>query len=98
MARSNGSLVQLIGVRWQVRGGSMKVVREDNPRCETCRWWVRQDPRLDRGGPPRGQCLLAGRSIDEKPDHPESKAISQEFGALETQADFGCIQWEAKGD
>lgn len=71
-------------------------------RCKTCKWWYRL---LDSES--TGTCELAGWVSgypDGHKDHPESKAWAagesyEEIEAwLVTAPDFGCVQWEAKGD
>lgn len=67
------------------------------PRCETCGWWrLLQADRNPHGG----LCALGswiGYNIDQSPPaHERSKAHAT--GDLFTAPDFGCVQWEAKGD
>jgi hypothetical protein len=58
------------------------------PRCETCRWW-------EYRGAEAGFCLAT--RTEHKPD---TRAVNAEDlpRALVTYADFGCVQWEGKGE
>lgn len=64
-------------------------------RCGTCRWWT------PAGNEPAvwGTCELANNGRQE-PIHPESLARADGndgvWSWLDTQRDFGCVQWEAK--
>lgn len=63
MAKSSGSMVQLIGVRWRLRGDQLELTRDDGPCCETCRWWDRQETiSLHDGAIPKedGYCEVLG--------------------------------------
>lgn len=53
--------------------------------CEKCRWW---EQRGVQGLNDRGVC---GQWRTEHP-----KARGQNGGAIRTDADFGCNQWEPK--
>ena len=64
---------------------------EANGRCETCRWWFGLQA-LDEAKPPEeGYCNLPGEGKRAKmrPDSP---------AGIFTKPDFGCVQWEGKGD
>ena len=67
------------------------------PRCDQCRFW---DQSLNHPG--LGECQLTCWGEDSGHDHPTSKAKAQAGGhepgsaALETSADFGCVQFEVK--
>lgn len=65
-------------------------------RCQTCRWWDRSiSPE-----PQNAKCLLTIVESGDTPNHPESKALAYDaesyYAALHTDADFGCVQWQAK--
>lgn len=69
-------------------------------RCASCRFWQRNDPDSKLG-----RCLLMSneRAAGENPQrkrplplavirvHPRPAAV---MSALETEAAFGCVQWE----
>ena len=58
------------------------------PRCETCRWW---EPTLPGSNPTSGLC---GHSI-----RPEGARLRAAGGrGVLTVKDFGCVQWEGKGE
>lgn len=61
------------------------VVYMQLPQCKRCHWW-----RPDGTGK-TGDCVLS----DNHPA-PKARIESDDFAGLETDADFGCIQWKAK--
>lgn len=60
------------------------------PRCDTCRHWA------------EGYCMKVDGSIDGPVAYGKARACSAtnvfESGRLETQPDFGCVQWESSRD
>ena len=67
------------------------------PRCDSCRFW-----EMSRHDSTRGECALTEWDDLDGHAHARSKAKAQAGGhecgsaALETVADFGCVQWEKK--
>jgi hypothetical protein len=80
-------------------------------RCATCKWWVPfPNPhwRAYEGNHMFGQehrwraCDMArgeDDSFTENPKHKSSRAyVPEDHAGLSTRDDFGCVQWEAKGE
>lgn len=65
--------------------------------CRDCRWWGFEDDLHEQDAETH-RCALA-MMLHGEPLHPESKAIawdgSEQVASLETQAWFGCVQWES---
>lgn len=98
MAKSSGSLVQLVGVRWRLRGDQLEVTRDDAPRCETCRWWkdASSVPDLKERW---GRCNRATIDHSFKLLQSSSGIAAEEAGSgVRTRMNFGCVQWEGKED
>lgn len=60
------------------------VIVQNIPRCESCKHWDKDVSEKDRG-----RCTMVYGSDDTKmwPDL---------YDGINTTADFGCVQWEAK--
>lgn len=76
-------------------------------RCETCKWWGKDDPAFSRhwnwderpvldDGTGRRPCTLT-LMIRGEPQHP-TKAVVYGHELLYTEPDFGCVQHEPKDD
>lgn len=64
-------------------------------RCRDCCWWDCYTESRDCG-----ECLLAETNGNDGTPHPQSKAHASDtenyHASLLTDADFGCVQFEAK--
>lgn len=70
--------------------------------CRDCKWWARPLSTFEDAYR-EGRCLLAATNWSyEKQPHPESmaKAVGEYGypGLLRTPPDFGCVQFQEKGE
>lgn len=75
------------------------VEERDGRHCQTCRWWELREGWQEGEVVVRvGDCALA-RSREGLPDSPQALFVAlddEEYSArLQTQAEFGCVQWAA---
>jgi hypothetical protein len=81
---SPGGLVLTIqGVGREIARFEQGVAFMQVPRCDSCRYWKKRNETT-------GSCL--------KQFEPDAKLDVAESGGgdLQTEADFGCVQWSAK--
>lgn len=66
------------------------------PRCDQCKWWgCKYQPIDDRHG--CGRTAIVGWSATLTDRESLTRCESEDSAVLMTTADFGCVQWEAKG-